>query len=60
VYDVTGRKVATLAEGARPTGPGSARWEGRDRAGRRVAAGVYLLRLELDGRPTTEKIAVVR
>ncbi|NNE44347.1 MAG: hypothetical protein HKN12_09070, partial [Gemmatimonadetes bacterium] len=45
VHDVTGRRVAVLADGrtARP-GPWTLSWDGRDESGRRVPTGVYFLR----------------
>ncbi|HMB70272.1 MAG TPA: S8 family serine peptidase, partial [bacterium] len=39
VYDLAGRRVATLTEGTQPAGRHSIRWDGRDVAGRRVGAG---------------------
>ena len=51
VYDVLGRKVATLIRGVR-YGPGvhAAVWGGLDARGRRVGSGAYLYRLEAGGR----------
>ena len=46
VYDVTGQRVATLASGPRQAGTYALRWDGRDEAGRQMASGVYLYRLE--------------
>ena len=46
VFDVSGRPVATLREGFLPAGSHHAVWDGRDDQGRRVAAGLYLARLE--------------
>ena len=46
VYDVTGQRVARLASGLRQAGTYALRWDGRDDAGRRLASGVYLYRLE--------------
>ncbi len=45
VYDLAGRRVATLVEGPLPEGPTSLDWDGRDDAGRAQPSGVYLLRL---------------
>ncbi|MFN8589463.1 MAG: metallophosphoesterase [Candidatus Eisenbacteria bacterium] len=49
VYDVTGRRVCTLAEGAHSAGTHTVRWDGRDGLGARVAAGAYLIVLESGG-----------
>jgi hypothetical protein len=46
VYDVTGRKVASLASGNMPAGSYSRGWLGRDSNGNPVAAGVYFYRLQ--------------
>ena len=49
VLDVQGRRVRSLSAGALPAGRQSARWDGRDEAGRRVASGLYFVRLEVGG-----------
>ena len=46
IYDVTGQRVARLASGPRQAGTYALRWDGRDDAGRQMASGVYLYRLE--------------
>lgn len=46
VYDLSGRRVATIATGMKAAGAHAARWNGRDGAGNRVASGVYFYRLE--------------
>jgi hypothetical protein len=46
IYDVTGQRVARLASGLREAGTYALRWDGRDDAGRQMASGVYLYRLE--------------
>jgi hypothetical protein len=45
VYDVLGRKVATLHDGPMTAGTSAATWRGLDEAGRPVAQGVYFVRL---------------
>jgi hypothetical protein len=49
VFDVSGRRIATLAAGHRAAGRHEAVWQGRDDAGRSVPSGVYLARLRVDG-----------
>ena len=44
VYDVFGRLVRTLHDEQCQNGEQMILWDGRDRAGRSVASGVYLLR----------------
>ncbi len=46
VYDVLGQRVRLLASGAAEAGLHEAVWGGRDDAGRRVAAGLYVVRLQ--------------
>ena len=55
VYDVLGRRVRQVWQG--PLGAGSHRftWDGRDEAGKDVAAGVYLYQVEIDGRGEAKK-----
>lgn len=59
VVDVTGREVARLASGARVAGSYAFVWDGRDQAGRRAAAGTYLLRASLDGRVITRSVVYI-
>lgn len=56
VFDVAGRRLARLADGTYAAGRNDVVWNGRDEAGRRVAAGVYLVRLETGGRPETRRV----
>jgi subtilisin family serine protease len=46
IYDIQGRLVARLISGKQTAGEYTVRWDGRDSAGKRVASGVYLYRLE--------------
>ncbi len=45
VFDVLGRRVATLVDGAQAAGPQVATWSGRAADGAAVPAGVYVYRL---------------
>jgi subtilisin family serine protease len=45
VFDLGGRRVRALAAGRFASGSHAVAWDGRDEAGRPVAAGVYLARL---------------
>lgn len=49
VYDLQGRRVATLLDGPRAGGDHGVLWSGRDDRGKTVTAGVYLYRLEANG-----------
>jgi len=46
VFDVSGRRVASLLADVRIAGEHQVTWNGRDMAGREVAPGVYFYRLE--------------
>ena len=55
VYDVLGRRVRQVWDG--PLGAGTHRfvWDGRDAAGKAVAAGVYIYQVEIDGQVEAKK-----
>ena len=59
VFNMLGQRVATLVDGARPPGFHTARWGGTDAAGRAVAAGVYLYRLQSGGTSLTQRMVLV-
>jgi len=46
VFDLRGRCVRTLFQGFHAAGPDSVSWDGRSDAGRNVAAGMYIVRLD--------------
>jgi glucose/arabinose dehydrogenase len=60
VFDLAGRRIATLADGRLAAGSHVATWSGRDFDGRSVAPGVYLVRLETGGRAFTRRVARIR
>jgi len=61
VFDLQGRRVATVVDGVQPAGWHSAVWNGNDVAGRLVASGMYFARLEAAGGGTqVRKIVVAR
>ncbi len=60
VFDVNGRVVKTLVDGAVSAGPHVAHWDATDQNGSPVAAGVYLYRLETPGERADRKITIVR
>jgi hypothetical protein len=49
VYNAAGQQIRTLADGAHQAGFYNVFWDGTDGAGRRVASGTYLYRLEMPG-----------
>lgn len=60
VYNLAGQRVKVLEEGMKQPGYYKARWDGRDEAGRRAAAGVYFYRLTAEGYQRTERLVVIR
>lgn len=64
VYDIRGARVTTLVEAERSAGTHSVGWNGLDADGRRVASGVYLVRLQVRGPQTqfeqTRRITLLR
>jgi hypothetical protein len=50
VYDVMGRTVRTVFDGRLPAGRHLLDWNGRTRSGRPAAAGIYFLRVMIDGK----------
>ncbi len=60
VYDVRGRIVRELIDGALESGVRTVIWDGRDRSGRHVASGLYFSRLEAFGEIRTQKMMLVR
>ena len=60
VYDVSGRKVATLAQGTELAGRHVVRWDGRNASGRPLPAGIYFVRLDLPGHQEARKIVLAR
>ena len=60
VYSVTGQLVATLADGDAAAGRHEASWNGSDRVGRPMAAGVYFARLQTAGGTLTQRLTLLR
>lgn len=58
VYDPRGRFLRLLLDGRYPAGEHSIVWNGRDAAGRQLASGVYLARLEAAGELRSEKLVL--
>lgn len=60
VCDLRGSLVRELHTGPLPVGESRWRWNGQDNAGRAVASGVYLLRLETDRRVVQRCLTLAR
>jgi hypothetical protein len=60
IYDVAGRLVRTLHQGALPAGEHTVIWQGKDESGHSVASGVYYYRLEAGNQAETRSMVLVR
>jgi hypothetical protein len=60
VYDVRGRWLRTLHDGALTAGRHDFAWDGRDAEGHVVPAGIYWSRATTAGRVTSRKLALVK
>jgi flagellar hook assembly protein FlgD len=60
VYDSTGRRVRTLLSAEMSAGTYSARWDGRDQAGRPVAPGIYFYELRANGERLSRRVSLMR
>jgi len=60
IYDLSGRLVRTLVDESMAAGEHSALWNTRDSQGRRVAAGIYLCRLQAPDLVAVRRVIVLR
>jgi len=60
VFDVTGRRVRTLADGHFGPGRRDVAWDLRDSQGNRVEAGVFLVRAQAGGQTFHQRLVVMR
>lgn len=60
VYDARGRLVRTLVDGTASAGRHQVAWDGTDRAGTRVASGVYFARLAVNGGSDTRRLVLLK
>ncbi len=60
VYDLSGRRVAVLADQVYGVGEYTTYWDGRDTAGRAVSSGTYMVRFLSDQQMESRKIMLVR
>lgn len=60
IYDLTGRRVATLVDEVLPAGEHQVRWNGRDSAGRAVASGTYFYRLRTARDHSTRSMVLLK
>jgi hypothetical protein len=55
-----GRKVATLVDGVRSAGSHAVGWNGQSDSGQDLASGVYLLRMQAEGKSETKRTTIIR
>lgn len=60
IYDVLGRRIATLIDGKLPAGDHHLKWDSRDDAGRPQSTGTYLLKIISEGQIHTRKLLLVK
>lgn len=60
VHDVAGRELWREPERAREAGRWTLGWDGRSASGTPAAAGVYLVRMRVDGAEFTRRFAILR
>ncbi len=60
VFDITGRKVRTLAHGLYEPGVYVIQWNGRDTQGRLLASGLYFLQLHANSQRKIQKVTWLR
>lgn len=59
IYDLGGRRVATLHSGRLGEGHHALRWNAQDEGGRRVAAGLYFVRFTTPGLTRVHRLALL-
>jgi hypothetical protein len=60
IHDPAGRLVRRLSAGRLPAGEHELQWDGRDENGRRVASGLYLMRLTAGSGSRSSRLTVLR
>ena len=60
VYELTGKRLAVLADRTFADGEHSLLWNGRDAWGRAMPSGPYIIRLETDSRVKAQKIMLLK
>ena len=58
IFDVTGRRVCTVSDGALPRGESLAQWSGDDARGSRAERGMYFARLLTPAGRASVKVVV--
>ena len=59
VFNILGQRLATLVDAERPAGAYMAQWDGTDKVGRAMGAGVYIYRLSSGGMTESRRMVLV-
>lgn len=60
VFDIVGRKVASVFNGNAQSGTNSVIWNGKDNSGQMAASGVYFYRITADGKTSAKKMTFIK
>jgi hypothetical protein len=60
IYDAAGRRVRELASGDQPAGEHVVAWDLRDEGGRAIRAGLYFVRLDVEGFVLARRLVTLR
>jgi Spondin_N/FlgD Ig-like domain len=60
IFDIKGRKIRTLRDGAAAAGSGQAVWDGRTDSGRRVTSGQYFYRIRAGGHQLNGRLTLIK
>lgn len=60
VFNIAGRRIRELTDGAMAAGTYAREWDSRDDQGHEVAAGIYFARLEAGSKVITQKMVLAR
>ena len=60
IYDLLGRRIATLSEGTQEPGTHPLYWKGTDETGRPMASGSYVVRLETTETTIARRLLLLR
>ncbi|MBC8214637.1 MAG: carboxypeptidase regulatory-like domain-containing protein [Candidatus Marinimicrobia bacterium] len=60
VYNLNGQKIIDLAEGYKPSGYYSVKWDGHNLYGEKVSSGVYIYKLTSDNFSTVKKMLLMK
>ncbi|MDD2331652.1 MAG: FlgD immunoglobulin-like domain containing protein, partial [Candidatus Cloacimonetes bacterium] len=60
IYNLKGQKIKTLLEGKMTGGTHQIVWNGKDNAGQAAPSGIYLYRLQADGKNQTGKMVMMK